>query len=269
VTPEFLVDVNRALLARGAPIGEANLIRGHLSAVKGGGLARAAASQPATYALSDVCGADPAVIASGPTAYLAPDPERALGAMRRHGIEVPAVVEEAIRARPDTAFETSPIRVIGDGRTAAIGLAKAASSTGLETVVSDTWLEGDVSDVLDRFLRDAGPGITVASGEPVVVVNGDGRGGRATHSALLAATRLSGSDDLFAALATDGRDGNSSAAGAIVDGTTVTRAGDDPFDALRRSDAATFLERSDDLVLTGPTGTNVSDLWVLWRGGPR
>jgi hydroxypyruvate reductase len=74
---------------------------------------------------------------------------------------------------------------------------------------------------------------------------------------------------LFAALATDGKDGNTSAAGAIVDGSTVARAGDDPVEALRRCDAATFLERSGDLIVTGPTGTNVSDLWVLWRGAAR
>jgi hydroxypyruvate reductase len=269
VSPEFVSEVNQALLAHGAPIGEANLIRVHLSRLKGGGLARAAATPPITYALSDVCGADPRVIASGPTVHVPRDPDRALSAMHTLGIEVSPEVETAIRAARDHPYETVPIRIIGDGHTAATGLVMAAAEIGLDARALDTWVQGDAEEAVGRLLKDEGPGLTVAAGEPVVEVRGDGRGGRATHAALIAAIRLAESDDLFAALATDGKDGNTSAAGAIVDGSTVARAGDDPVEALRRCDAATFLERSGDLIVTGPTGTNVSDLWVLWRGAAR
>jgi hydroxypyruvate reductase len=97
-----------------------------------------------------------------------------------------------------------------------------------------------------------------------VEVEGGGSGGRNTQAALLAAREIAGSETLFAAFATDGVDGNSGSAGAIVDGETINRGGD-PAPRLASSDSATYLAGTGDLVVTGPTGTNVADLWVRWR----
>jgi len=92
----------------------------------------------------------------------------------------------------------------------------------------------------------------------------DGRGGRNTHTALRAAQMISGSDAWFAALATDGVDGRSDSAGAIVDGATLSRGGD-PTAALTSFNSAAYLETTGDLIEDGPTGTNVADLWLIWR----
>ena len=264
LAPEFLSDVSRVMLDTGASIGEMNLVRRHLSAIKGGGL-RAAAGRPIeTYAISDVCGADPAVIASGPTIPQEPDPQAALVVMARMGIEVPASVSRALskpRMLPD---EDAEIMVIADGHTAAQAMVDASGRLDIAAEVAPGWLTGPVGDALADFMSDGRPGLRVAAGEPEVEVEGEGSGGRNTHAALLAALEIAGSETLFAAFATDGVDGNSGSAGAIVDGATVDRGGD-PTPSLASSDSATYLAGTGDLVVTGPTGTNVADLWMRWR----
>lgn len=169
-----------------------------------------------------------------------------------------------IRGTPDQPDTDSSILVLADGHTAAEGAAGAARATGVGAEVMPGWLRGNVAVELDRFLSSARPGVvTIASGEPEVAVSGDGIGGRNTHAALMAAERISGTGSMFAAFATDGVDGRSEAAGAIVGGDTVARGGD-PAPALTASDSATYLEATGDLIVTGPTGTNVSDLWIFW-----
>jgi hydroxypyruvate reductase len=184
--------------------------------------------------------------------------------MADNGIAVPQLVKEAIRDAPRLPSRAVPVHVIADGHTAAEGASAAARTSGLQVSVLDGWLAGHISSALDEFMMQAGPGLTIATGEPEVAVSGEGRGGRNTHAALLAAPRLAGTDGVFAAFATDGVDGNSSSAGAIVDGETVSRGGD-PGPALQRYDSASYLRTTGDLVETGPTGTNVSDLWILWQ----
>lgn len=264
VGDDFITYVSRALLARGAPISHINLVRRHLSSLKGGGLARAANVPIETYAISDVCGSDPSLIASGPTISSHRDPDLAITMMETYGIEVPGSVAAALREVPDEPVASSPIEVLADGRTAAEGLATRAKERDVPARVLDWWVDGPVAEALDRFFAESGPGISIAAGEPVVAVDGDGTGGRNTHTALMAAARLRGEDAIFAALATDGSDGNSESAGAIVDGSTISRGGD-PSDHLTRSDSAAYLGTTNDLIVTGRTGTNVSDLWVLWR----
>lgn len=263
VPEEFVAMATRRLLAAGASIGDTNLVRSHLSALKAGGLARAAGGDILTLALSDVGPLGPETIASGPTLSPGRDPESALRVMRAHGIVVPAGVEEAVRSVPTEPVE-SPFEVLADGRDAAGALVEAARADGVEARLHDGWLDGPVPDALLRFLSFADTGVTVWAGESTLEVAGDGRGGRNTHAALLGAVRIAGEDALFAALATDGVDGSSGAAGAIVDGTTVERGGD-PTPALAAFDSATYLEAAGDLVVTERTGTNVADLWVLWR----
>lgn len=264
IPPDYIRYVNRTLLDAGASIKETNLVRRHLSAIKNGGLARQAERPLDTYLISDVCGADPAVVSSGPTIYRAEDPESALGVLEARHVDVPAPVREAIERGGGQPPHAGSVKVVADGRTAASALARAAESRGLEAKVMDGWVEDDVVDALEGFFAAAGPGLTIAAGEPEVRVSGKGRGGRCTHAAVLAAQQIAGTETVFAAFATDGVDGNSASAGAMVDGSTLGNGGD-PTDALKRSDTATYLQATNDLLPGGPTGTNVSDLWVLWR----
>lgn len=263
IEPSFIQLANEALLDGGASIDDTNLVRRHLSDIKAGGIARAASSPVETLIISDVVGGGPEVVASGPTIPVPPDPDGAIEVMRRHRIPPSASVESAMRSA-QVVPDPGPVSVLADGRTAAMAVSDAASSDGFESGVAEGWFRGDVEVSLDRFLADRRPGITVAAGEPNVVVSGPGVGGRNSHAALLAAIRLAGSDDLFAAFATDGVDGRSDGAGGLVDGGTIGRGGD-PAGALQSSDSATYLADTGDLLRTGPTGTNVSDLWMLWH----
>jgi glycerate 2-kinase len=260
VPAEFLSEVTRRLISRGAPIEDMNLVRAHLSAIKCGGVARAAGRPIDTYVISDVAGAGPGVVASGPTIPGPHDPEAAAAIMKRLAIDIPAGARAAMSAEP-LRLPDPKVTLLADGSDAARGVAAAAPSP---TVVDEHWLRGEGGTCLDRFLDSGGPGVTVRAGEVVLDVTGDGLGGRNTHAALLAAVRLAGSDDVFCAFATDGVDGRSGAAGAIVDGSTIARGGD-PAEAITRFDSATYLARTSDLIHCPPTGTNVSDIWILWR----
>lgn len=263
VPGEFVAQVTQALLTGGASIGETNLVRGQLSAIKAGGLARAAAGSVDTFILMDVSGLGPETVASGPTLSHRDGAREALAVLRRHGVKLPSGVEQAIRSA-DRHAVWGPVTVIADGKDAARALASAARDDGVPADVADYWLDGEVEKAVEGFLRSGGPGVTVAAGETTVEVRGNGRGGRNTHAALLAARAISGTEELFAALATDGVDGGSGSAGAVVDGATLDRGGD-PQPALATFDSAAYLERTNDLVVVGPSGTNVADLWVLCR----
>lgn len=260
VPAEFLSEVTRRLLSGGADIEQLNLVRSHLSAIKCGGVARGAGRPIDTYVLSDVAGAGPGVVASGPTIPGPHDPEAAAAIMTRLSIEIPAEVRAAMSAEP-LRLPNPKVTLLADGSDGARGVAAAAPPPPL---VDEDWLAGEVGTCLARFLDAGGPGVTVGAGEVVLDVTGDGLGGRNTHAALLAAVRLAGSEDVFCAFATDGVDGRSGAAGAIVDGSTIARGGD-PAEAIARFDSATYLARTSDLLRCARTGTNVSDLWILWR----
>ena len=262
VPPELVTAVARRLVDSGASIAEMNLVRRHLSAIKGGGLL-AVSSQPIdTYAISDVCAASPEVIASGPTIAQDLDIDAALAVMTRLGIDVTPEVMLAMAAPPPSGDNSGDVVVIADGRTAARAVVGAATEAGIPAEMADDWLSGPVDDTLDWFMEGATV-LRVAAGEPEVGVSGEGLGGRNTHAALLAAGRITGTASLFAALATDGVDGSSGSAGAIVDGGTLMRGGD-PSESLAESDSARYLTSTGDLVITGPTGTNVADLWMFW-----
>jgi hydroxypyruvate reductase len=263
VPDDYLALVNRRLMAAGAGIEEINLVRAHLSAIKCGGVSRAAGRAIDTYVLSDVCGADPGIVASGPTVPREPDLERAVEIMTRTGIDVPPEVREAMS--PGWRPEPEPrLTVIADGRDAAGAVAAVAPPPAM---VKTEWLSGEVEACVGRFVSNAGPGVTVGVGETVVELTREGQGGRNTHAALIAAIGLQGSQDVFAAFATDGVDGPSGCAGAVVDGGTVSRGGD-PGAARTGFDSASYLANSSDLLRCDPTGTNVADIWVLWRRRP-
>ena len=259
----YLQEVNRMLLDGGASIEETNLVRQHLSAIKCGGVARAVSGHLETYLISDVGGAGPGLVASGPTIPTARNPAEATVVMKRFDIPIPAAVRSAINLPLPEPLSPS-VEVLADGRTAAKAVTEAAQDEGLESRLSEEWIESPVDTALSEFFAGSGAGVTVAAGEATVNVRGKGVGGRNSHAALLAATRLRGDEGMFASLATDGVDGRSDSAGAIVDGFTIERGGD-PEDSLADFDSASYLDRTGDLIRMGPTGTNVADLWVLWR----
>ena len=289
-----------ALLRAGATIHELNTVRKHLSLLKGGGLARAAGpARVFCLALSDVVGDDVATIGSGPTA---PDPSTyadALGVFARRGLlrVVPAQVRKRLEAGargelPETPKPGDPLFrrvatiVIGSNAASIRASAREARRWGLRPVVLTTRLEGEareVGSVLTAILRECvedgrpaePPVCLLAGGETTVTVRGAGRGGRNQELAVAAAVCLGAFPvpAVLGSLATDGIDGASDAAGGLVDDTTLrrgVRAGLAPPDAfLARSDSRNFLAPLGDLVVTGPTGTNVADLTALLAGRSR
>ncbi|HEY3064645.1 MAG TPA: DUF4147 domain-containing protein [Methylomirabilota bacterium] len=277
--------VTRALLAAGATIDELNAVRKHLSLIKGGQLARAAAPAPViTLALSDVVGDRLDVIASGPTA---PDPTTfgdALDVLRRR--DCLAQTPTAVRARLDAGarghvaetpkpgdplFEHVNHVIIGTNALVAEAAVAEAERVGYTTELLTRALTGEARDVarelVARARRLAPRSCLVAAGETTVTVRGRGRGGRCQEFALAAALALNRDDTLtILAAGTDGTDGPTDAAGAIVDAGTVRRGsagGADAGTALADNDAYNFLRASGDLVVSGPTNTNLLDVYVL------
>lgn len=273
LTGDDLAATAALLLEGGVDITRLNVVRRSLSQLKGGGLRRMV-DWPTTTTLivSDVIGDDPRTIASGPT--VEPDPgghPTAADVLRDAGVwdRVPPAVRHHLE-RETHSSEAWPyddvIRVIATGAIAAEAAARSLSSTAEVELHTDP-IEGDAVDAARRFTAEPGPAVHVGYGETTVDVRGDGIGGRSQHAALRAAIDISGGSGVFAALSTDGIDGASHAAGAIVDGGTADRcrvAGIDPEVALERCDSTPALDASGDLVVTGPTGTNVGDLWIWW-----
>jgi len=288
--------LTRLLLASGAPIGELNTVRKHLSRLKGGLLARRAA--PATVVgllLSDVVGDALDVIASGP---LAPDPStftEAVAVLQRRGVwpaAAPAVRRRLLRGcrgelpetpKPgDPAFSRVLLRIVGDNRQALQAAAALAPDLGYAPRLLPTPLAGEARDAGVRLARlalatqaqlgpDDGPILLLTGGETTVTVRGPGRGGRNQELALAAARQLAGSTGIaLLAAGTDGIDGPTDAAGGLVDGATTARLlgqGLDPARGLAENDSTTALDAAGATVRTGPTGTNVMDIVLVAVAG--
>jgi glycerate 2-kinase len=283
VTLKDLAQTTDLLLRAGAPIEALNAVRTPLSRVKAGGLRAAAPRNTwATLILSDVLGNDPRVIASGPTVPGGRDPDQALEVIERFGVlkQIPVSVRAALDARPD---EPEPVRtqedvllVIGDNATAVRAAADKAGVLGLECRIVWQATQGEAADLAREFVSlvaDVPESIDVVlgGGEATVTVHGDGRGGRNTEFSLAAALELEHrglSDWVIASLGTDGQDAVTGLAGAIADGGTSQRArqaGVDPVQALARNDSLSVFEVSGGSVETGPTGTNVNDVYIAVR----
>ena len=292
ITLEDLMRTNELLLRSGAKIQELNAVRKHLSRVKGGQLARLAApARVLSLILSDVPGDPLDAIASGPTA---PDPTtfgEAARILKRYGLwdEVPPGVRARIEAglqgkvhetpKPgDPIFERVQNVIVGSGRLAAEAAAVEGSRLGYRTLILTTTLEGEAREVAKVFSALARelvhfrrplppPALLIAAGETTVTVRGDGSGGRNQELALAAALGIQGLPGVaLMSLGTDGRDGPTDAAGGLVDGDTISRvkaAGVNPEEALANNDSYHALKASGDLLITGPTGTNVADLVLL------
>ncbi|NHX36015.1 MULTISPECIES: glycerate kinase type-2 family protein [Halolamina] len=282
--------VTRTLLDAGADIEELNAVRKHASRVKGGRLAAAAA--PATVAglaVSDVVGDPPSVIGSGPTAPDATSYDDALAVLSRYEVDAPAVREhlEAGGAgeHPETpgpgdpAVADVPTHVVAGARTAIDAAAAAAEERGFEPCALSSRVRGEARAAAPTHVAVAEetaaagdpvepPAVLLSGGETTVDVRGDGDGGPNTEFALAAALALGagidhvGDDVVVAAVDTDGRDGATDAAGALIDADTVPDR-EAARDALARNDSLGHLDGRDAALVTGPTGTNVNDLRVL------
>jgi hydroxypyruvate reductase len=265
--------VNRLLLGAGLDIVQMNMVRQHLSALKGGGLLRAA--RPANVRaliLSDVVGDDLRAIASGPT--VAPIAPRAqvCAMLRDRGLwdQLPDAARVAL-SRPEDTTPLPPARNLLIGSNALSVAAMARACPGAR--VAPAPLEGDVAQAAAQIvaLRADGPGTTLMGGETTVTLRGTGLGGRNQELALRVAMALQGRAGWrFLSAGTDGRDGPTDAAGALVDGGTVARiiaAGGDPDALLANNDSYQALRLSGDLLMTGGTGTNVADLQIFCVDG--
>lgn len=285
ITLKDLRAANQTLVSCGASINEINAVRRRFSAVKGGRLAlRAPNCRQVTLIVSDVPRGEDPHVASGPTLSPAADAPSAAEVVERHGLRdlmpssIMRVIERSKSAEPATPID-HPYFVLLDNNAALEGAATAARKSGLTVEIardtSDEPIEAGVEKLLTRLSElkasDAADVCLVSGGEFACPVRGDGLGGRNLETALrlaIAADQNSGRVGEFVALCagTDGIDGNSPAAGAIVDSTTIERArriGLDPADFLERSDSYSFSVALGDAVTTGPTGTNVRDLRIL------
>lgn len=272
LSADDIASVTEGLLAAGAPVDEVNVVRRACSDVKGGGLAAAAA--PATVVglvVSDVVGDDAGVVASGPTVPQPTDPDAALAVLDRYEVDAPAVRrylgEAGPMPAPDVAVDT---HVIASARDAVTAASEVAADRGFAPWVLSTRIEGEAREA-GRFhaavateVADAGspvepPAVLLSGGETTVTVDGEGVGGPNLEFAVAGGLDLPESA-VLAAVDTDGHDGGTDAAGAILDGLDDTPPA---RRSLADNDTYPFLAARDALLRTGATGTNVNDLRIV------
>ncbi|WP_210424776.1 DUF4147 domain-containing protein [Marichromatium bheemlicum] len=267
---DTLVRVNDWLLASGQPIATMNLVRKALSRIKAGGLLAAcpAGCTPRVLAISDVPGDDPGVIGSG---LLVPEPELAARCTGLHGLPdwLDRLVRHGLAARPVPTGPGPEIELVATAAHARAAALAHARARGLATWAQPQPLAGDAAGagahLAARLAATTAPGLYLWSGETTVTLPPrPGRGGRNQHLALAAAIALDGRTDVtLLSAGSDGNDGPTEEAGALIDGASCTRArrlGLDPGQYLAAADAGTLLAATGELLRTGPTGTNVMDL---------
>ncbi len=272
---------SRALMEAGATINQLNVVRRHLLAATGGGLARAASpAQVVTLVLSDVPGDPFPDIASGPTVRSSTTAADALGVLGGLALvaDLPPAVIDVLRSKVETPADDSwtdqsRIQILANNRTAVDAAASMLADRGYATLVHPGYLAGEASTrgtLMAEFAAAFWSRRRIAflvGGETTVTVRGNGMGGRNHELALAAAMGLDGpSNTAILSAGTDGIDGLAEGAGAVVDPTTVARlrnAGIDPMEALANNDAGTALAAVGDSIVTGPTGTNVCDVVIV------
>ena len=281
--------ITRELLRCGAPIQKINTVRKHLSAILGGHLAAASKAPVVALIVSDVTGDDPAYIASGPCA---PDPDTfqdAIDVLAQYGISAPSAVADHLKRgargdipetpKPgDKLFERVENRVVATAQTALDAAAHFFEGRGITSAVLGDSVTGEASEVakvygaLSRQIAKHGrpwerPVALISGGECTVTLKGKGRGGRCTEFLLALARDLAGAPGIWAlACDTDGIDGSEDNAGALLDPDALARGADKGVDAdalAADNDAWSFFHALDDLVITGPTLTNVNDYRVI------
>jgi hydroxypyruvate reductase len=292
ITLEEKQTVTKLLLECGAPIEHINAVRKHISRIKGGQLARLAAPAAVeSLLLSDVIGDPLDVIGSGPTAPDVSTFAEASALLDRYGIRerVPRSVRERIERGvrgdvPETPKPGDPIfervrnTVIGGNRLALDAAARTARGLGYRTMILASTIQGETRDVarmhaaIAREVAEHGqpvrpPACIISGGETTVTIRGGGLGGRNQEFALAAALDIRGlSNTVIFSAGTDGTDGPTGAAGAVADGATLER-GPEAAGYLAGNDSYHYFERLGDLVITGPTNTNVMDVRIMLIGG--
>jgi glycerate 2-kinase len=296
ITLQQKQEVTSLLLRAGAGVRELNAVRKHMSAIKGGQLARWVwPAQMVSLIMSDVVGDPLDFIASGPTAPDTTSFSNAMGILRKYGIPVPAPVLERFRKgergeisdtpKPgDPVFDSVENLIVANNRLLIQAARQKAEELKFNTLVLGTEIEGEAKDVGLMFAAVAreigvsgnpirGPACVLGAGETTVTVRGKGLGGRNQEMALAwaHAMELRGPavPCCFASVATDGTDGPTDAAGGLVDPSTCTRAaglGLNASEFLQANDSWTFLKATGDLIVTGPTQTNLMDLQILLTG---
>lgn len=265
-------EITEKLLARGARIDEINAVRKRLSLVKGGRFAaRCYPARVITVALSDVPGDDPQVIASGPTVPDDTPDETVRALLRKYLYDLSAPVPEALLQKPALRIRDGGYFFAGNAQMLLEAAEDAARALGYGTVCLSRALTGEAREQPARLLgmtaRQPGKRAYLCVGETTVTLRGKGRGGRNQEMALAAALALEGRDGvLFAAVGSDGTDGPTDAAGGFADGGTcagIRAAGLDPAAELADNNAYYALLAAGDLLITGPTGTNVNDLTLI------
>ncbi len=284
--------INRALLRSGADIEDMNCVRKHLSAIKAGRLAAAAApARVVSLIISDVPGDDPSIIASGPTVPDSSTLEQAREVLKRYKIDVPPAVA-ALLADPanetpkpgDPVFARNSLRMIATPQASLEAAASVARAAGFTPLILGDALEGEareVGRVMSGIARQVvthnqpipAPCVLISGGETTVTVRGKGRGGRNVEFLLALAIDLDGLPDVFALAGdTDGVDGAEEVAGALVTPDTLARAeslGVNARERLADNDGHGFFERLGDQLVTGPTLTNVNDFRAILISGDR
>ena len=279
------------LLRCGATIHELNLVRKHLSAVKGGQLAQATSAKILTLIMSDVLGDDLAIIGSGPTVPDLTTFHKAKTILKHYQVwsRVPERVRKyleqgtkghvpgSLKSRRRHSSRSHSI-ILANNQTAIDGVAKETKRLGLRPYILEAPLQGEAKDLgtilgaLAKDIRGFGnpvrpPACLIAGGEPTVTVTGKGKGGRAQECVLAAAQELAGLPNVVVAgFGTDGTDGPTEVAGAMVDGKTVQRAkkkGISIENMLKEHDSYTFFHQVGGHIITGPTKTNVNDIYLI------
>lgn len=283
-----LQKLSSVLLQCSATINEINCIRKHISNIKGGQLARKIhPARCVTLALSDVIGDDLSVIASGPTS---PDPttfDDAMAILEKYDVtnQIPSIILDHLKRglegeipdtpkKEDKIFKTVSNIVVGNNRLALNKAKETAESLGFNTIILTSMLEGEARElakavasiikeiqITDTPIKR--PACILLGGEPTVRIQGNGKGGRNQELALAVALSHIDAPFVFVSVGSDGTDGPTDAAGAIVDHTTLSRAESQGLNAqafLKNNDAYNFFSPLGDLIITGPTGTNVMDV---------
>lgn len=280
------IAVNEALLASGAPISAMNTIRKHISTIKGGRLAAAAhPAQVVSFIVSDIPGDNPALVASGPTVPDSGNRQDALALIGAYRISLPDAVMAHLKSSAadgleptDPRFARNAVHVVASAAVSLEAAAREARRQGIETMILSDSIEGESRDVASMHAAIAReiatrnrpftkPVLLLSGGETTVTLRAKGKGGRNSEFLLSFALGINGVPGIHAVAAdTDGIDGSEDNAGAFADGRTIERmrkAGVDAKSMLNQNNAWAAFDAIDDLLVTGPTGTNVNDFRAI------
>ena len=272
------IALNEALLASGAPISAMNTPRKHVSGIKGGRLALAAApAKVVSLIVSDIPGDNPAFVASGPTVPDGATVQDALDVVAQYGLDLPASIMAHLQSKAATAprpdlpdFARNEVHIIASAEVSLQAAKRLAEARGIPAEILSDALEGEAREIAKMHAALAkyrgGPRLLLSGGELTVTLKGSGKGGPNSEFLLAFAREIEGSGNIYALSAdTDGIDGSEDNAGGFADGGTYgrIRAKGDPVALLANNDAWRALHMAGDLFITGPTGTNVNDFRAI------